>query len=271
MDEIDRRDMEEWKKIGDFLNARGDHELEEVFRDLARNALIEFSDVADYIWKTPNFIEHERAVEEEKLRDYYPLTGDLEKDNLARKLRTQRWAHESRKLFGLFPSLMASGNLFLSLAMFESYCLRIVKLIEERSSYSLRESQGRGTSRIFAFLQKSGIRHFDLSYASEIQISLRIRNCLIHAEGLLELDKDEKALRRIVKKGRYLSAGHLERRQRLGRAPDEVSIVPSELGDRIKIDNEYPFVVTTYGRDFLIAACTQAHGIYARSLSKDGA
>jgi hypothetical protein len=153
MDEIDPRDMEEWKKIGDFLNARGDHEHEEVFRDLARNVLIEFSDVADYLWKTPNLIEHERAVEEEKLRDYFPLTGDFEKDDLATWLRTQRWVHGSRKLFSLFPSLMASGNLFLSLAMFESYCLKIVKLIEERSRYSLREARGRGTSRIFAFFK----------------------------------------------------------------------------------------------------------------------
>src|SRR5229473_496563 len=109
MDEIDRRDMEEWNKIASFLNARGDHRQVEAFRDLARNVSVEFSDVADYIWKTPNLIEQEKAVEEEKLRAYFPLTGDLEKDDLARRLRAGRWAHESRKLFSLFPSLMASG------------------------------------------------------------------------------------------------------------------------------------------------------------------
>lgn len=77
---------------------------------------------------------------------------------------------------------------------------------------SLAKAKGRGTSKILAFLEASGIDTFKLSYYREVQVSLRVRNCLIHAEGLLELDKDEKSLRRIVAKGRYLSPEHIDRR-----------------------------------------------------------
>lgn len=77
MDDLDRRQMEEWKRIGDFLNRPEAEDKHDQFRQLGSQVLQEFDDLGDYIWKTPNLIEHERAVEEEKLRTYFPTTGIL--------------------------------------------------------------------------------------------------------------------------------------------------------------------------------------------------
>lgn len=265
MDDLDRNGLENWRKIGDFINHREELDKHDLFRRLASNALDEFSNLADYIWKTPNFIESERSVEEAKLHDYFPITGDEKHDEMARRLRQMRWYLESRKLFVSFPIWAASGNLFLSLALFESYCLRLVKLIEQRSELSLAEVQARGASKIFKFLEKSGIDIFKRSCYRELQVSLRIRNCLIHAEGLLALDKDQVSLRRIISKGRYLTREHVERRERRGLPLDEVRIIASDLGDRIVVSNDYPHVVTTYARDFFIDTAAEAHRVYAKA------
>lgn len=45
---------------------------------------------------------------------------------------------------------------------------------------------------------------------------------------------------------------------------DEILVVASDLGDRLKINNSYPSIVTTYARDFLINAAAEAHRLYAR-------
>ncbi len=258
MDEVEQ---EEWTKVAQFLNSTKEEENEE-FRDFARRVLLEFSSVADYIWKTPNFIEHETTLEQEKLSAYFPLSGNLNADEAMLRLRKQRWALESHKLFGLFPNLMAVGNLFVSLAMFEAHCLRLARLIEQRSSHSVASGRRRGVSKIFEFFSISNIQHFTLPNARQVEAALSIRNCLIHAEGLLSWDKNEESLRRIIGKGTYLSPFHLERRKKLGRAINEVVIVTDDLGDRIKIDNDYPFVVTTYGQSYLMAAAQMAHRIY---------
>ncbi|MGL3108532.1 hypothetical protein [Bradyrhizobium sp. BR 1432] len=164
MDDLDRRHMEEWKRIGDFLNFPEEQELHDLFRRLASRVLHEFDNLGDYIWKTPNLIEHERAVEEEKLRSYFPTTGDPKQDEVAQRLRDTRWFYEFEKLFVSFPNWMSSGNLFLALGLFESYCLRLVRLIEQRSKLSLVDAKGRGTSKMLAFLVSSGIDVFTLSY-----------------------------------------------------------------------------------------------------------
>jgi hypothetical protein len=264
MDKLDSKHLQNWQKIADFINFPEEQEQQDLFRRLAVSVLQEFNNLADYIWKTPNLLEHERSVEKEKLRAYFPVTGDPKRDELGERLRKARWGHESHKLFVSFPNWMATANLFLTLAQFESYCLRLVRLIEGRSNLALADAQGRGTSKIFAFLQASGIDIFTRVYCREMQVSLRVRNCLIHAEGLLELDKDEKSLRRIIAKGKYLTPEHVERRRRLKLPLDELRIAATDLGDRIVVTNDYSHVVTAYARDFLVDAAAEAHRLYAK-------
>jgi hypothetical protein len=75
---MNEEELAEWKGIAQFLNSTGDDEKAEVFRDLGREAMDEFGDVGDYIWKLPRFIEQETAREKDKLEAYFPLTDDLE-------------------------------------------------------------------------------------------------------------------------------------------------------------------------------------------------
>jgi hypothetical protein len=234
MDEVE---MKEWRNIAQFLNSTGETGKSEVFRDLARQAQFEFSDIADYIWKTPNFVERETDLEKEKLAAYFPLSGNPKADELMARLRMRRWAHESHKLFNLFPRLVAMSNLFVCLAAFEAHCVKLARLIEQRSGHRIESARGRGISRIVDFFEMSDIHHFSLPNALQMKAALSIRNCLIHAEGLLSWDKDEKSLRRIIKNGSYLSPYHLERQRKLNLTSDEVTVVADDLGDRIKITN----------------------------------
>jgi hypothetical protein len=146
--------------------------------------------------------------------------------------------------------------------MFEAYCLRLSRLIEQRSNLLVKNAKGRGVKRIFNFFTTAGVQHFDLAFAHQIEAALMIRNCLIHAEGLLSWDKDEKSIRRIVNKGVYLSPNHRERRKKLNRTPDEVVIITVDIGDRIRIDNDYPWIAAIYARDYLISAAQEAHKLY---------
>lgn len=259
---MDDQEKAEWDKIGQFLNGSELSMEEEIFRSFAHAALDEFSNVADYIWKTPKFIDREIILEKEKLESYFPLTGDERKDELATRLRIQRWEHESHKLFELFPNLLAVANLFSCLALFEAHCLRLALLIEARSKFEIAKVSGRGIQRIFGFFSDAGLKHFDLDYSLQINSALKIRNCLIHAEGILSWDKDESSIRRIVAKGTFLSQVHRDRLNKLGRPIDEVIIADSDIGERIRISNEYSHVVSTYARSYLISAATVAHRIY---------
>jgi hypothetical protein len=265
---MNEEELTEWKGIAQFLNSTGDDEKAEVFRDLGREAMDEFGDVGDYIWKLPRFIEQETAREKDKLEAYVPLTDDLEANKKVIYWRKQRWDHESKKLLQLFPNLIATGNLYSCLAIFEAYCLRLSRLIERRSNLLVKDAKGRGVSKIFSFFKSAGIHHFDLAFVHQVEAALMVRNCLIHAEGLLSWDKDEKSLRRIINKGVFLSPNHQARRKKLNDVPDEVIIVSDEIGERVKISNDYPFVVMTYARGYLLSALQEAHQIYASTAAR---
>lgn len=56
MDDLDQKQMENSKKIGDFINFPEEQEQHDLFRRLAVIMLHEFDDLGDYIWKTPNLV-----------------------------------------------------------------------------------------------------------------------------------------------------------------------------------------------------------------------
>lgn len=154
-------------------------------------------------------------------------------------------------------------NLFSCLALFEAYCLRLSGLVELRSGLSMEKvAARRGIQGVFKFFSDAGIKHFDLDYSLQMNAALQIRNCLIHAEGLLSWDKNESALRRIVDKRTFLSADDGIRLKMVGRKIDEVVISEGEFGDKIVISNTYAHRVVSYARWYLIAAATAAHKLY---------
>jgi hypothetical protein len=169
-------------------------------RGLSKAAYIEFSDVLDFIWKTPKLIESETKLEIRKLQTKFPLNGDPEHDAMSEKLRRMRWVHEHHKLENVFPYLMATGNLFSSISIFETYCLMLCKVVERNGGLSLSECSGAGLARLFKFCSYAGIDLERAVFRQQVNVAIKIRNCLFHANGLLSWSRDETELRRTVAK-----------------------------------------------------------------------
>jgi hypothetical protein len=231
-------------------------ELDSELHRLALSSYEEFADIADYIWKCPNLIESETKIEIEKLKEYFPLKGDSEHDETARRFRKIRWQHEGRKLRGVFPYVMANGNLFTCISVFETHCLMLCKAIEKRSNIALFECKGLGISRCFNFLSKVPINLNRLSFRREVLSAILIRNCLFHASGILEWSRDKDELRRIVAKRTYWSdytRSKISEQESL-----DVSIVNTKLGDQLQITNEYSHVVSNYLKFQFIDLCKKS-------------
>jgi hypothetical protein len=236
------------------------NEFNEELQRLSLSAFDEFGDIADYIWKSPNLIESERKIELEKLNRYFPLTGDPEKDEKAKQLRRVRWRHEGRKLRGVFPYVMANGNLFTCISVFETYCLMLCKAIERRSGADLSRCKGSGVSKSFNFLSKTPIDLNQLAFREQVLIAILIRNCLFHANGILDWSRDESELRKVVARRSYLDTRSRSISSEV-QEPDEIAIMETKLGDCLVISNSYPHIVSSYLKYHLIDMCKNAQTI----------
>lgn len=150
----------------------------------------EFNDVGDYIWKIPRFVESEYQVELQKLSSYFPDEPDLAKI---------RWKLESRKLEATFPFMISSGNIFSLTSLFEVYMLMLAKEVDSVAKVELNKTRGQGINKVFSFLKTCNIELNKLILWPQIDAAIKIRNCLMHASGLLDWSRDEEELRRIVK------------------------------------------------------------------------
>jgi hypothetical protein len=232
-----------YAKIGDALEK------------LAQSAFNDFSNTADYIWKSPRLIEHETALEIQKLKDYYPNDPDSKRI---------RWQFEKRKLSSVFPHLIAIGNLFSVLSLFEMYLLLLANELSKVTSVNVKDTQGQGVYRMLKYLRNIGINTNDLEYYYEIQAAIKIRNCLIHISGFIDWAKDGDEIKRLCKNGSYLNKIHRQRRIEIGDKFDEVELVPTKNGARLEINNNYSFIVTSYLRDYFLNLCKSAQDFIAK-------
>jgi hypothetical protein len=227
------------------------------FSRLAWNAYSEFEDVADYIWKAPRLIEHEFKLEVPKLAAYFPLTGNPEHDANSKKLRRVRWHLEGKKLNQVFPYLIATGNLFSSVALFETWNLILCKELEKMKKIKISESSGDGISRLRKFMSRAGIDFTKAPLRHQIDAIFKIRNCLFHASGLLAWSRQESELRTIVKNASYL-ANEVKSNKKNEKPLDELRIVKSPLGEQLQITNDFSHIATVYLRDHFVGLCKQA-------------
>jgi hypothetical protein len=219
------------------------------FEEIAARAYHEFTDAADYVWKSPRLIEHETELEARKLKDYFP------NDEKHAKVR---WHFESHKLTNVFPYLISNGNLFSVMSLFESYLLILSLEIEKHSELRITSVSGNGINRLFSFLRKAGVKIDTDDLYFQIKAAIKIRNCLSHASGMLSWSKEEAELKRIQKSGLYLSKEHREKRKRDGEELNEVQVVNSGFGERLQVDNIYPFILASYLRDYFVTVCQSA-------------
>lgn len=221
----------------------------ESFRDringLIERARHEFDEVSDFFWKAPRLVDQERELELEKLKGYesYPESRD------------RRWKNESRKLDQTFPYLIAVGNLFSALSLFETYVLMLVDELQPSSDVQLSHLKGNGISRLFAYFRQVGVKPENVPLYEQIQAAIKIRNCLAHASGMLSWSREIVDLRRIQSTGAYLSVEHRNRRQKLGLEFDEVFIEQSKVGERLYVKNEYCHILCFYLISYYSGLC----------------
>jgi hypothetical protein len=210
--------------------------------ELAVFAQLDFNYAIDYVWKAPTLIEALTKIEGDKLREYSDPSR-------ARELRRM----EQLKLKRLFPALVSQGNLFVVCSLFEAYVLQLATESQKFVDSRLDETAGKGITRWLTYLRRIGVETQAVSPWPQVEAALRIRNCLIHAQGALRLSKDETEIRRIVKSRTFLE---LRLRKRSLRHPVvRVEIVQSALGDRLEITNGYSWLAGAYLRDYFSNLC----------------
>lgn len=213
---------------------------------LRDQAFLEFDDVADFIWKAPRLIESERRLEAVKLDAYFPDDGGH---------RQHRKEMEQRKLDATFPYMIASGNLYALLSLFETYLLLLCGEIQNLTGKQLSDTKGQGVSKLLAYFKGCGVAPESQPLHDQVMAALKIRNCLMHASGMLSWSKDAPELRRIVKTMSFLSPEHRQRRKKHADRPPLVNVVSSSLGDRIVVQNIYSHVLCSYLIQYFMSLC----------------
>ncbi len=210
---------------------------------LCQDAHLGFDDTLDFIWKAPEFIALQEQIEQRKLEE--------ECDDI----RGFRWALESRKLYRVFPMLMATGNLFTSTSLFEIYLLQLAKVLEMRTGQPIN-GRNQGVTRYLDYLRSLRVDTSAPALWPQVNAALKIRNCLMHASGLLTDSRDRVDLQRIVSGKIYLSTRH--RSRSVEEEGHMVAILHTPFGERLQITNYYAWLQTSYLRDYFLDICERA-------------
>lgn len=234
--------------------ARSNLGLSDQLQSLDVRAKREFVDVSDFIWKAPRLIDHERKLELSKLDYCFPNHPEL---------KERRWKMESHKLDHTFPYLIAVGNLFTAVSLFESYLLLLAGKLQPHATVQLCDVKGQGVSRLFKFFRLVGMSPERMPLHEQVQAAIKIRNCLTHANGMLAWSRENNDLRKIQFTGTYLSPEHRKMRLDQGREFDEVLLGESALGDRLIVDNQYCHVLCSYLYTYFSALCEDARVTFA--------
>ncbi|EGR2232554.1 hypothetical protein DZF79_30750 [Vibrio parahaemolyticus] len=225
----------------------------ESIEELLNEARFKFSQVSDFIWKSPNFIEHEKELEKRKVKAYFP---DDE------RLAAIRWYLESTKLEDIYPKAISMGNLFYAASLFETYVLRLAYIIERSSELKLSDQRGMGITKLLKYLKSNDIDYSNIELWESVDALLKLRNCLAHANGHIDFLKNKKEVLNIVNNRLYLTPE--QRKIRLERIKDGkgyndiVEISTSELGHFLCIKNTCAHVGLHIFENFFRSLCLSA-------------
>jgi hypothetical protein len=103
-----------------------------------------------------------------------------------------------------------------------------------------------------------------LQLSTQVDAALKIRNCLMHASGLLAHSRDAEELRRILKSGTFLLREHRKEKGLL-------RIVETGVGQRLQVANDYPWLLSSYLRDFFLDLCQLATASASGAIPSGGA
>jgi len=223
-------------------------ELNALLGKLEWQAFHELNDISDYIWKSPRLLTHEKTLEQQKLETYFPDGG---------RTAEIRRHYESVKLNETFPRLIAVGNLFSTLSVFENYVLLLLNLLQEHSTTLPKHESSQGVAAHLKAAKVYGAAPYDAKYYEQVCVAISIRNCLMHAKGLLAAFRSGEALKTQIKQCKFLCSDDRKRRAVRGKSlgSDLVSIEQAELGEQLAITNEYSHHVCFYLREYFCALC----------------
>ncbi|MCK4521285.1 MAG: hypothetical protein KAU20_01835 [Nanoarchaeota archaeon] len=236
-----------------MANQNSKKDIRKLLDEFNKSSSIEFNYLLDYIWKSKGLIDYEWEIEKKKLKHYFG--NDIE-------MKMLRMTRERHKLFNIFPESIAKANVFLTFSIFETKIMGICRLIEGYSSNPINGHRT-GIRKYLTYMQSEfkdieKIRNWRL-----INNFIHIRNCLMHTNGFLRYQKNSKVIKDIVKQKNFLPPPLVENIS----YNNEIQIVNSpQYGERLLIDNNYPFNISAIARDFIQDVCCTLINNYDNNL-----
>jgi hypothetical protein len=204
---------------------------------LATPAYRHFNDVLDFVWKAPEFINGQRTMEQRRAAN-----------NATSPVAKQRWTNEQRKLWRVFPGLLANANVFMVGSLLELH----LQMLLDHFAPLVDQAKLRGVRDTIAALEVAGVPVSTVPHKPQIDAFIDIRNCLMHSAGVLTRSRRQAHVERIVETGAFLESHHLAK---IARAERPVQIVDLPIGRRLVVDNEYPWLAAAYARDYIFEIC----------------
>jgi hypothetical protein len=217
-------------------------------RPFARSAHQHFNDVLDYVWKSPTLIDSQRRVEARKRTKYFPLKGNPDADADALQLRLIRKVIHDERFKTVYPRMIASANLFAILSLYEYYFLALCKNVEQGTGRRMSDKE-RGIHGLRRYIRNMGVELSRVPFDRQILAAIGIRNCLVHANGVLAWSSSEAKIRNIITTLEFLSPRTVGRLKERNENSNHVVIEDSPVGERIRISNDYAHLVAGFARD----------------------
>jgi hypothetical protein len=209
--------------------------------EMARRAAVEFGDVGDYIWKSTRLISDETQRERAKLEAYFP-------DDPDRQMR--RWAQEGFLLASVFPLVIAQGNFFSIMSLFEVRLRLLLKELEPRSRpFGFRD--------VLEALDRYGGPHSSQANWKQVDAAIEFRNCFMHHGGILDGAKHVDKIRQLVERLEYWPV-QLRNHASSHDVRHVLIVEHPTLGDRLAITNSYPYWLAGLFRDYFACLCARA-------------
>ena len=220
----------------------------------------ESSSLGDYLWKSPDFINHEIKIEKVKSDSYFPDVGTDEDRASNAQLRSIRKFMEESKLFRDFPIFISNANLFITASWYEKHLLLLSRMREAAGYGALQDSPGQGVSRYHKYLSRNGMPSDSLEFFEQVKANILIRNALLHASGDISLSRDAKEIERVVRNQTYREVR--SRRENGGildeRGKPEIII---NDGGVIEINRYFAFNALKYFKETLLQICKSMQSV----------
>ncbi|MCT7604786.1 UTP--glucose-1-phosphate uridylyltransferase [Aliarcobacter butzleri] len=221
------------------------------YSSIEEQILIEFEHISDFVWKSHNLISQEKE-RENKIYNLYTSEGS---NNLL-EIANMRWEYESFKIDKVFPYIINTNNLFTIISILEHNLLKLAKIVEKLdNSIRLENINGSGINKLFKYFKQRNINLETIDKFTQIQASIKIRNCFFHASGILMWSKDNTELLNIVKNKTYYVKGFGDNFNNDDAKEYNIKIKESDFGEQLELTHYYTFILTGYVRDFLKELC----------------